>query len=224
MTHLDDKGLVLPPRLAQTHLVIIPVGIGKDPAVTARVIETAEKMAASIRESCRKSNLPYTAGVLVDKDETKQAGWKFHEYELIGIPLRVEIGPKDLEKNQVVLTRRDEGVKQFIPLGEIAEKIPVMLSTMQGDLLEKARKHRDANIHTVKTYAEFKKSIEEKGGFYKVPWCGTRESEDLVKEETKATIRCFVLDENFEPVKTNEPCMVTGKTGENRLVYFARSY
>jgi prolyl-tRNA synthetase len=224
MTHSDDKGLVLPPRLAQTHVVIIPVGIGKDPVVTARVIEAAESLGKSIRDACRKSDLPYATGVLVDKDETKQAGWKFHEYELIGIPLRVEIGPKDLEKNQVVLTRRDEGQKQFIPISEVSEKVPLFLAQMQIDLLEKARKHRDGNIHSVQNYAEFKKLLEEKGGFYKAAWCGTRDSEDLVKEETKATIRCFVLDENLKPIKTNEPCMVTGKTGDNWLVYFARSY
>lgn len=192
MTHSDDKGLVLPPRLAATHVVIVPIMAKAE--TKAQVLEAADKLAQAIREQGARAGLPYTVGVHVDTDETKQPGWKFFEYEMIGTPVRIEVGPRDLEKGQVVVTRRDEGKKEFIPLQAAPERVTTMLSTMQSELLERARAHRDANTHNVDSYDEFKKRIEE-GGFFVVSWCGDRELEAKIKEETKATIRCLPLDD-----------------------------
>lgn len=221
MTHSDDKGLVLPPRLAETHVVIVP--IMAKPETKAQVLETADKLAQSIREQGARSGLPYKVGVQIDRDETKQPGWKFFEYELLGTPVRIEVGPRDLEKGQVVITRRDEGKKEFVPLAEAAERVTTMLSAMQGDLLRKAREFRQANTHRVESYDEFKKKIEE-GGFFEAPWCLDREMEAKIKEETKATIRCLVLDESYQPIQESGKCFMTGCTGGNVRAIFARSY
>lgn len=222
MTHSDDKGLILPPKLAETHVVIVPIvpKANLGPAV----YEAADKLAAAIRENLDVLKLPYKIGVQVDKDDTKQAGWKFHEYELIGIPVRIELGPRDIEKGTAVFTRRDKGVKEFIPLTELPGKIGKELASMQTDLLEKARAHRDQNIHEVSDYETFKTQLEAKGGFYKVPWSLDRQAEEQVKNDTKATLRCIVLDENFQPVKTDKPCFKTGKKDGNVIAIFARSY
>jgi prolyl-tRNA synthetase len=200
MTHSDDKGLVLPPRLAATHVVIVPIMAKVE--TKAQVLQAADKLAQSIREQGVRAGLPYTVGVHVDTDETKQPGWKFFEYEMIGTPVRIEVGPRDLEKGQVVVTRRDEGKKE---------------------LLERARKFRDANTHTIDSYEDFKKRIEE-GGFYIASWCGDRELENKIKEETKATIRCLPLDANYQPIREEKPCFMTGRTGNNVRAIFARSY
>ena len=222
MTHSDDKGLVLPPRLASTHVVIVPI-VPKDD-VRARVYEASDKLAQQIREYALTQNLPYSIGVLVDKDETKQAGWKFHEYEVTGVPIRIEVGPRDLDKNQVVFTRRDLSQKEFTPIEQIAAKVSQSLISMQNELLNKARAHREANTIPVKTYAEFKSKIEN-GGFFLAPWNRKSDSEALVKEETKATIRCMPLDKDFQPIKTNEPCMITGEVSDNNVMaVFARNY
>jgi len=222
MTHSDDKGLVLPPRLAATHVVIVPI-IPK-PDMKARVMEAAEKLAEDIRKTAAKSDLGYEIGVLVDDDESKQAGWKFFEYELIGIPVRIEVGPRDLDKNQVVVTRRDDGKKDFTPLAEAAGRIPKILQDMQKGLLERARKHREDNTFEVRTYDEFKEKIENPGGFIITSWSLDKDAEAKVKEETKATIRCILLDKDFQPIPDPNPCMVTGKKTGNVKVVFARSY
>ena len=226
MTHSDDKGLVLPPRVAETHVVIVP--IAPKEAMRAAVYEAADKLSVEIREHAKNhvspNSLPYSVSVQVDKDETKQAGWKFHEYELIGIPIRIELGPRDIEKGQCVFTRRDKGVKEFIPLADLPAKVAEELGSMQKELLEKARAHRDANIHEVNDYETFKTSLDAKGGFYKVPWSLDREAEEAVKEETKATLRCILLDENFQPIAANKPCFKTGKKDGTVMAIFARSY
>lgn len=217
MTHSDDKGLILPPRLAATQAIFLPIG-GKDPAVSARVHETVDRLEKELIKAG-------VQGVEVDRDDTKQAGWKFHEIELRGIPIRIEIGPRDLEKGHAVVVRRDQGTKNFVPLTELADHVVRDLVTMQKELLERARAFREANTHRVSTYAEFKKSLEEKGGFYIAPWDGTAASESKVKEETKATIRCLPLNDDFQTQHTDEPCMVTGvRSPNNRMAIFARSY
>ena len=222
MTHSDDKGLVLPPMLAETHVVIVPITPKADMA--PRVYEAADTLAAQISAHAAVKALPYITGVQVDKDETKQAGWKFHEYELIGIPIRIELGPRDLDKNQCVFTRRDKGVKEFIPLSEVPAKVAHELAEMQCDLLGKARAHRDQNIHEVNDFESFKTSLEEKGGFYRVPWSQDRAAEELIKEETKATLRCILLDDDFKPIPATQPCFKTGKTDGVVMAIFARSY
>ena len=220
MTHSDDKGLVLPPRLASTHVAIVP--IMAKPETKAQVIESAESLAMSIRAASK--HLPYDVGIVVDKDEQKQPGWKFHEYELLGIPVRIEIGPRDLEKNQAVVTRRDDGKKEFIPLSEIPTKVPEMLIQMQKDLLERSRKYREENTHTVETYVDFKTKLDSQGGFFNAPWCQSRDCESKVKEETKATIRCLPFDAAYQSIKEKAPCMVCGKAGQSLRAVFARSY
>jgi prolyl-tRNA synthetase len=222
MTHSDDKGLVLPPSLATTHVSIVP--ILSNASAKAQVLEASDRIAADIRKEADRAGFNYEVGVHVDRDESKQPGWKFHEIELLGIPLRIEVGPRDLEKSQAVLTRRDEGKKDFVPLSELAVRCVSSLKSMQKDLLERARKFRDENTHTVETYAEFKKQLDEKGGFFVASWNQSKESEALVKEETKATIRCLPLDSNFQPKKDDRPCMITGERGNNVTAIFARAY
>jgi prolyl-tRNA synthetase len=221
MTHSDDKGLVLPPRLATTHVAIVP--IMPKPEMKATVLEASDRLAKAIQDASEKSDLPYELGLTVDKDETKQAGWKFHELELLGVPIRIEMGPRDLEKNQAVVTRRDLGQKQFVPLAEIPAKVIAMLHAMQKDLLEKARAHRDANTFKAETYDQFKKDIVEKGGFYTSPWCQSKECESKVKEETKATIRCLPL-QNYQTISESAPCMACGAKGNSVRAIFAISY
>jgi prolyl-tRNA synthetase len=221
MTHSDDKGLVLPPRLASTHVVIVPIMAKADQ--TPRVLEAADKLAMAISESGIKHRMPYDVGVHVDKDDTKQAGWKFFEHELLGTPVRIEIGPRDLDKGQVVITRRDVGTKEFIALNDAPERVMAMLTAMQKELLEKARQFRDSNTSRVETYADFKAKVEEPGGFFVTAWCQSKECEAKVKEETKATIRCLPLDAQFKTISEPGKCMVCGGGNAVRAV-FARSY
>jgi prolyl-tRNA synthetase len=225
MTHSDDKGLILPPRLAETHVVIVPIAPKEE--MRAGVYQAADRLAGEIRchaAGLTASALPYTIGVQVDKDETKQAGWKFHEYELIGIPIRIELGPRDIEKGQAVFTRRDRGQKEFIPLAELPAKIATELAQMQSELFKKAKAHRDAHTYDVYSYEDFKLQLEEKGGFYQVPWGLDREAEELIKQETKATLRCILLDDQHHPVAANKPCFKTGKKDGTVTAIFARSY
>ncbi len=222
MTHSDDKGLVLPPRLAHTHVVIVP--IMPKPDTKAAVIEAARKLRQSILADVAVAKLPYDIGVLVDDDDQKQAGWKFHEHELVGTPIRIEIGPRDLEKGTAVMTRRDLSQKEFIPLADIPAKVARDLASMQKELLEKARAFRDANTFEIDTYDELKAKIED-GGFFVAAWCGNSELEKKIKEETKATIRCLKLDANYEPIRATKPCFFTGEKSEKNVVaIFARSY
>lgn len=222
MTHSDDKGLVLPPRLAETHIVIIP--ILSNAALKTSVLEAAQKLAETIQQAGAKSDLPYKVGVHVDLDDTKQPGWKFHEYELLGIPVRIELGPRDLEKGQVVVTRRDTGKKEFLPIASVPEHVTALLATIQKELLERARSFRDANTHRIESYSEFGKALDEKGGFFVASWCQSKECESKIKEETKATIRCLPLDEHFQTFREPGKCLYCGEGAENVRAVFARSY
>jgi prolyl-tRNA synthetase len=226
MTHSDDKGLVLPPRLAGTHVVIVPIMKAAKAGEldhTPRVLEASDKLAAALRAAGTEAKLPYEMGVLVDKDDQKQAGWKFFEHELLGTPVRIEVGPRDLDKDQVVITRRDLGVKEFVPLAEAPTRVTTMLAAMQKELLEKARQHRDANTFRVETYEDFQKKLESPGGFFVTAWCQGKECEAKVKEETKATIRCLPLDAEYKPFVESGKCMVCGGGPTVRAI-FARSY
>lgn len=226
MTHSDDKGLVLPPRVALTHVVIVPI-VGKDPSQRPRILEAAHIIASQIRDEARGPEWPKwidTAGVEVDEDETKQLGWKFHEYELKGIPLRIELGPKDIEKKQAVLVRRDTGEKEFVPEAEIPHRVGRLLKKIQKDLLERARQARDENTAPVEVYADFKARIEKPGGFFEASWCGSAACEAKVKEETKATIRCIRIDTKFEPIPHTKACLVCGGGLKNVSILLARSY
>lgn len=223
MTHSDDKGLILPPRLASTHVVIVP--IMAKPETKAQVLDACDKLAAAIQKAGEASKLPYDVGVQIDRDETKQPGWKFYEHELLGTPVRIEIGPRDLEKGQVVVTRRDEGKKEFVSLEATPERVIVMLDSMQKDLLERARAFRDANTFRVENYTDFQAKLDDVGGFIVAPWCQSKECEAKVKAETKATIRCLPLDANFQPIAESGSCMACGGGhGKSVRAIFARAY
>jgi prolyl-tRNA synthetase len=222
MTHSDDQGLVLPPRLAPVHAVIVP--IYKTSEERSAVLEAANKLAAEVRELPLREWLNYEAvAVKVDDREQYQPGFKFNEWELKGVPVRVELGPKDLAKGACVLARRDlpgkEAKEIGVPLTKAAARIGEMLQAMQTALFEKARKFRDNNTHEVNDFGEFKKLIDEPGGFLCAHWDGTRETEDRIAAETKATIRCIPFNRKPEPGK----CIVTGKPSEGRVV-FAKAY
>jgi len=222
MTHSDDQGLVAPPRLAPIHVVIVPIGKSEDERKA--VLETSDKLAAALGDLPRDAFFDYDPlTVKVDRDFDKSPGFRFNEWELRGIPVRVELGPKDLAANACVLARRDipgkDGKQMGIPLADAPGRIVELLKTMQAALFDRAKKFRDANSFEVNSYNEFKKKIEEPGGFLWAHWDGTRETEDKIAAETKATIRCIPF--NRSPEKGQ--CMVTGKPSEGRVV-FAKAY
>lgn len=222
MTHSDDKGLVLPPRLASTHVVIVPILANAE--ARPRVLEASHQLMRAIQEAGKQSDLPYTVGVYLDQDDSKQPGWKFHEYELLGMPVRIEIGPRDLDKNQVVVSRRDEEKKAFLQVAETPDRVITILKEMQKGLLERARAFRDAHTFRVETYQEFQSKIEEPGGFFIAPWCQDGQCEAKIKEETKATIRCLPLDEKFQFISESGKCMICQSSKPAIRAIFARSY
>lgn len=211
MTHGDDKGLRLPPKLAPYQVVIVPI-YRKDEEKSP-VMETVNRLANHLID----------AGVRVhiDKREGQSPGFKFNDWEMRGVPVRMEIGPKDVEKNNAVLARRDvlgkEG-KQFVSQDGIVETVQALLGDIQENMLKQATEFRDANIHDVKSYDELKKVIED-GGWARAAWAGSDDDERRVKDETGATIRCFP----FEQPDTINPCLITGNTAQ-RVALFAKAY
>jgi prolyl-tRNA synthetase len=222
MTHSDDQGLVLPPRLAPIHVVIVPI-FRKDEERRA-VTAAAQQLADALRGLPPDPWLGYEPlGVKVDDRDQYQPGYKFNEWELRGVPVRVELGPKDLATNACVLARRDlpgkEAKQLGVPLAEAPQRIVGMLKVMQADLLERARKFCDAASFEVNSYDEFKQKLEDPGGFLWAHWDGTRETEARIATETKATIRCVPSN---RPKETGK-CMVTGRPSAGRVV-FAKAY
>ena len=222
MTHSDDQGLVLPPRLAPVHVAIVP--IYKKPEEKEAVIKACHQLAEGVRAQPLGDWLNYDPiSVKVDDRDQYQPGYKFAEWEVKGVPVRVELGPKDLEKNACVVARRDcpgkEGKEMGVPLDKAPARIIEILKAMQQELFDRAKAYRDANTFEVNSYADFKKQIEEPGGFLWAHWDGTKETETKIAEETKATIRCIPFDRKAEP----GVCMVTGKPSAGRVV-FAKSY
>jgi prolyl-tRNA synthetase len=221
MTHSDDQGLILPPRLAPLHAVIVP--IYKTDAEKAAVLEAANKLAAGIRDLPLREWLNFEpVAAKVDDREQYQPGFKFNEWELKGVPVRVELGPKDLAKGACVLARRDlpgKESKESVPLDRAAARVGEMLQAMQAALFAKAKAFRDANTLTVDSYDDFKEKIESPGGFLLAHWDGTAETEKRIADETKATIRCIPFDRPKEPGR----CVLTGRPSEGRVV-FAKAY
>jgi len=207
MSHSDDAGLVLPPRLAPIELVVIP--ILKSGADNTAIQMAAVRIAEPFDERVR---------VKIDDRDNVSPGWKFNEWELKGVPLRIEIGPKDVEKGQAVLVRRDTGEKMFLPQEEIPLRVPALLEEIQASLLAKARARLEASCHGVDTYDALKETLEGPGGFVFAPWCGDPACEARIAEETKATIR--VVPDNAE---AGGACIVCGK-GPAKRVPFARAY
>ncbi len=204
MVHGDDSGLVLPPAVAPTQVIIIPVSQHKE-GVLVKANELKEKLSAKFR-------------VKMD-DSDKMPGWKFSEYEMKGVPLRLEIGPKDIEKNQAVLVRRDNREKIFVSLDNLEETVENTLADIQNSLLEKARELRDKKTYTATNIDEFEQIINTTPGFVKGMWCGDRECEDLVKEKTGATARCMP----FEQEQLSDTCMCCGKPAKS-MVYWGKAY
>ncbi|NNE08215.1 MAG: proline--tRNA ligase, partial [Gemmatimonadetes bacterium] len=208
MVHGDDNGLILPPKIAPYQIVIVP--IYRSDEERAPVLEVAEKIRAA---------LPEVRMHLDDRDQYKP-GWKFAEWEQKGVPLRMEIGPKDVAKGQVVLTQRHDRQKEFIPIDDAIAQIPAKLDDLQKALFERARAFRDERTHKIDSYDEFKKRVGD-GGFYLAHWDGTKETEAKVKADTKATIRCIPFA--GEGAGEEGVCMVSGKPSKQRVV-FARAY
>ena len=203
MVHGDDNGLVLPPAIAPTQVVIVPIQQKKE-----GVLDKAYEMKNTL------SNFR----VKVD-DSDKSPGWKFSESEMRGIPVRVEIGPKDMEGNQAVLVRRDTHEKITVSLDELEKKVGELLDTIQKDMLERARAHRDSHTYSAVVWDEFVKTINEKPGFVKAMWCGCQECEDKIKEETGATSRCMP----FAQETLSDQCICCGKPA-TKMVYWGRAY
>ena len=203
MVHGDNNGLVLPPRIAPTQVVIVPIQQQKE-GVLDKAFELRDVL----------SNFR----VKVD-DSDKSPGWKFSESEMRGIPVRVEIGPRDIENNEAVLVRRDTHEKITVSLDEIEAKVGELLDTIQNDMLERARAHRDSHTYVATTYDEFVKTINEKPGFVKAMWCGDQACEDKIKEDTAATSRCMP----FAQEHLSDKCVCCGKPAK-KMVYWGRAY
>lgn len=203
MVHGDDSGLVLPPMVAPTQVVITPIMQKKE-----GVLDKAYEIKEALKEF----------RVKVD-DSDKNPGWKFAEQEMRGIPLRVEIGPKDIEAGQAVLVRRDTREKYQVAITDIPAKVAELLPEIQKAMYEKALKHREANTHTAKDYEEFKTIITTKQGFVKAMWCGDQACEEAIKEETGASTRCMP----FAQENIGDVCVRCGKPAK-AMVYFGRAY
>ncbi len=209
MTHSDDNGLVLPPKLAPDQVVIVP--IYRNDQQLAAISEVAKDIQKQLRAQGIR--------VKYDDRDTQKPGWKFAQYELQGVPVRIAIGPKDLEKGTVELARRDTLQKQFVRREEVVDVVEGLMTEIQENLYTKALNYRTEHTTKVDTYEAFKKVLKEKGGFISAHWDGTSETEERVKNETKATIRCIPIDGIDEP----GTCMVTGKTSSRRVL-FAKAY
>jgi prolyl-tRNA synthetase len=209
MTHSDDNGLVLPPNLAPIQVVIVPIYKGEEQL--DQISEVANKMAADLRAQ--------GISVKYDDRDTQKPGWKFAQYELQGVPVRIAIGPKDLEKGSVELARRDTLKKEFLPQTEVVEKVKGLMIEIQENLYEKAKDFRREHTTRVDDFEEFKKVLKEKGGFISAHWDGTAETEERIKELTKATIRLIPFDVEKEEGK----CVLTGKPSSQRVL-FAKAY
>lgn len=205
MVHGDDSGLKLPPRIAPVQAMVIPISQRKE-----GVMEKATELCELLK----------TAGIRARLDDSdKSPGWKFSEQEMRGIPIRVEIGPKDMEQNQAVIVRRDTGEKMVVSLDELGERAVSILETIQKDMLARAKEHLETHTYEAKTYEEFKQIVEEKPGFVKMMWCGDEACELKIKEDTTATSRCMP----FQEESLGDVCPVCGKPAR-KLVYWGKAY
>ncbi len=204
MVHGDNRGLVLPPKIAPTQVMIVPIALHKE-----GVLDHALEL---------KSRLEKVVRVGIDTSD-KTPGWKFNEYEMKGIPVRLEVGPKDIEKGQVVLVRRDTNEKVFVSIDNLEEKLTQLLDEVQQNLYDKALNHREAKTSVATNMDEFKRNLEENPGFIKAMWCGSLACEEKIKEETSATSRCIP----FEQEHLHDNCVVCGEKAKH-MVYWAKAY
>lgn len=204
MVHGDNRGLVVPPRIAPTQAMIVPIAQHKE-GVLDKAYDLRDKLAKIVR---------------VDIDASdKMPGWKFNECEMKGYPIRIEIGPKDIEKNQVVLVRRDTNEKEFVAMDQLEERLPALLDEIQQNLYDQALAHRNEKTTDVKSMEEMEKALEENPGFMRAMWCGNDACEEKVKEELQVTSRCIP----FEQETLDDKCFCCGKEAEE-MVYWARAY
>ncbi len=209
MTHSDDNGLVLPPKLAPIQVVIVPIYKGED-----ELNAISERVAPLVKELRSKG-----ISVKYDNRDTQKPGFKFNEYELKGVPVRLAIGKRDLENNTYEVARRDTFEKVTVPMDEVVTKIEFLMEDIQRNIYKKAANYRNEHITEVNSYTEFKEVLDSKGGFVSAHWDGTSETENRIKEETKATIRCIPID-----IKNEEgSCIFTGKPSAYRVL-FAKAY
>ena len=204
MVHGDDSGLVLPPAIAPVQVMIVPIQQQKE-----QVMNQAVQLLDTLKDTFR---------VRLD-DSDKSPGWKFAEQEMRGIPVRIELGPKDIEKGQCVLVRRDTREKIQVSLDEVSAKLAQLLDTIQKEMFERAKAHRDAHISDAHNYEEFKQALEQKPGFIRGMWCGDRACEEKIKEETTATSRCMP----FEQEQISGVCVCCGKPAR-KLVFWGKAY
>ena len=209
MTHSDDNGLVLPPNLAPIQVVIIPI---------YRSDEQFELICAKVNPIIDKLKAK-NISVLFDKRDTYKPGFKFNEHEIKGVPIRIAIGPKDLENSTLEIFRRDDMVKETISFDEVFDKIDFLLEDIQSNLFSKAKTFTENNTRIVNNYDQFKSILNNEGGFVSAHWDGTKETEDKIKKETKATIRCIPLN----TVKESGKCIYSNKPSSQRVL-FAKAY
>ncbi|AYO30505.1 proline--tRNA ligase [Biomaibacter acetigenes] len=206
MTHGDDRGLKLPPKIAPVQVIIVPISSQKKDMV----LNKAAEIFARLKQDFRLE--------MDDRDEYTP-GWKFNEWEMKGVPVRLEVGPKDIEKHQVILVRRDTGEKISVDESEINSKLKSLLDEIQVNMFRQAKRFMDENTREIEDFEEFKKVIEEKRGFIKTHWCENGDCEKFIKEQTGATLRCIPFEQDAGPGR----CIVCGKEA-NKVVYFAKSY
>ena len=204
MVHGDDAGLKLPPAIAPVQAVIVPIAMHKE-GVLERAAELKDQLSKKFR-------------VKLD-DSDKSPGWKFSEYEMRGVPVRIELGPKDIEKNQAVLVSRLDRSKKFVSLDNIEEELNAFLSEIQAGMYEAALKNRESKTYTAENYDEFKRILSEGNGFIKAMWCGDEACELKIKEDTTATSRCIP----FEQEKISDHCICCGKPAD-KMVYWGKAY
>jgi prolyl-tRNA synthetase len=209
MTHSDDKGLVLPPKLAPFQVVIVPIYKSQEQ------LEQINEVASKLKKAMESKGIT----VKYDNRDNQRPGWKFAEYELKGVPVRIAIGGRDLENGTVEVARRDTMEKETLQQADLETKIAHLLEQIQDNLYQKALAHRETRTYKVDNYEEFKRVLEETPGFVSAHWDGTRETEQKIKEETKATIRCIPLNNKKEEGK----CVYSGKPSIQRVL-FAKAY
>ena len=209
MAHGDDNGIVIPPKLATIQVAVIP--IFRKPEERQLVMQAVDKFTAQFKAA--------GIGFKIDDRDQHSPGWKFNEWEKRGVPLRIEVGPKDLEKNQVMLARRDNREKIAASQDGLAQTVKQMLETIQSAMFERAREFRETHSHRVDDYSRFNEILDGEGGFLWSHWCGSGECEEKVKDETKATIRNIPRDSQAEAGK----CIKCGAPSERRVI-FARAY
>lgn len=209
MAHSDDEGLVLPPSVAPIQVVIVPIYRSDEE------LSKVDAVAKNIKTQLEKQNI----SVKYDNRDTHKPGWKFNEYELKGVPVRIAVGPRDVDNGTVEVARRDTKEKQVLSSVDLEHKVPHLLEQIQNNLYEKALAFRDQNIHVVNSYEEFKEKLENPGGFISAHWDGTSATEEKIKEETKATIRCIPLNN----VQETGTCIYSGQPSAQRVL-FAKAY